>query len=109
MNIETEIFNLIESKREGDYWDFKQEPHDNKASLLHDILCLSNSLHRGNRFLIYGVSDPKDGTEVIGLTKEQNNRKTQVQFIDFLRTKSFAGDCRPEIELHTIELFVHQF
>ncbi len=105
MNIETEIFNLIESKREGDYWDFKQEPHDNKASLLHDILCLSNSLHRGNRFLIYGVSDPKDGTEVIGLTKEQNNRKTQVQFIDFLRTKSFAGDCRPEIELHTIELY----
>ncbi len=105
MNLEREILSLINSKREGDYWDFKQEPHDNKAALLHDILCLSNSLHQGDRFLIYGVSDPKDGTEVIGLTKEQNGRKTQVQFIDFLRTKQFAGDCRPEIELHTIEIF----
>ncbi len=104
MNLEPEILSLIESKREGDYWDFKQEPHDNKASLLHDILCLSNSLHRGNRFLIYGVSNPKEGTEVVGLIKEQNGRKTQVQFIDFLRTKPFSGDCRPEIELHTLEI-----
>ncbi|MDP8314054.1 MAG: ATP-binding protein [Candidatus Celaenobacter antarcticus] len=105
MNLESEILSLIESKIEGDYWDFKQEPHDNKASLLHDILCMSNSLHRGNRFLIYGVSDPKVGTEVIGLTREQNGRKTQVKFIDFLRTKPFAGDCRPEIELHTLEIY----
>ena len=104
MNVQTEIYDLIASKREGDFWDFKQEPHDNKASLLHDILCLSNSLHRGNRFLIYGVSDPKEGTEIVGLNQNQDNRKTQVQFIDFLRSKSFAGDCRPEIELHTVEI-----
>jgi len=89
MNVEIEIFDLIGSKREGDYWDFKQEPHDNKASLLHDILCLSNSLHRGNRFLIFGVSDPKEGTEIIGLMQEQKNRKTQVQFIDFLTQLAF--------------------
>jgi len=104
MNVETEIFDLIASKREGDFWDFKQEPHENKASLLHDILCLSNSLHRGNRFLIYGVTDPKDGAEIVGLEQKQVNRKTQVQFVDFLRSKSFAGDCRPEIEFHTVEI-----
>ncbi|MGK0448259.1 MAG: hypothetical protein ACJA2M_002045 [Polaribacter sp.] len=104
MKHKAEILKLLESKREGDYWDFKREPHDNKASLLHDIMCLSNSLHRGNRFLIIGVSDPIEGTEVIGLTEGQINRKSQVQYIDFLRGKPFAGHCRPEIELHTIEL-----
>ncbi|MEQ1732550.1 MAG: ATP-binding protein [Bacteroidia bacterium] len=104
MKHKTEILKLIESKREGDYWDFKREPHDNKASLLHDIICLSNSLHRGNRYLILGVSDPKEGTELIGLTKGQENRKSQVEYIDFLRTKTFSGNCRPEIELHTIKI-----
>ena len=104
MKNKTEILKLIKSKREGDYWDFKREPHDNKASLLHDIICLSNSLHRGNRYLILGVSDPKEGTELIGLTEGQANRKSQVEFIDFLSTKPFSGHCRPEIELHTIKI-----
>lgn len=104
MKHETEILRLIESKREGDYWDFKREPHDNKASLLHDIICLSNSLHRGNRYLILGVSDPKEGIELTGLTEGQVNRKSQVEYIDFLRTKPFSGHCRPEIELHTIKI-----
>ncbi|MEZ4889147.1 MAG: ATP-binding protein [Crocinitomicaceae bacterium] len=102
--IEIKIIKLIESKREDDYWDFKREPHDNNASLLHDIICLSNSLHKGNRYLIIGVSDPKDGAELIGLTKGQANRKSQVEYIDFIRTKPFSGHCRPEIELHTIKI-----
>ncbi len=104
MKYETEILKLIESKREGDFWDFKREPHENKASLLHDIIYLSNSLHRGSRFLILGVSDPKEGTELIGLTEGQANRKSQVEYIDFLRTKPFSGHCRPEIELHTFKI-----
>jgi len=103
MKYESEIIQLINSKREGEFWDFKQEPHDNKASLLHDILCLSNCAHRGERFLILGVTDPDEGAEIIGLTKG-DNRKSQVEYIDFLRSKHFAGDFRPEIELQTIEL-----
>jgi hypothetical protein len=102
MDIETNIRRLIDSKREDDYWDFKEEPHDNNAELLHDILCLANSLHKGDRFLIFGVTDPKEGTKIKGLTPNQKNRKTQVQYIDFLRSKPFAGDCRPEIELQTL-------
>ncbi|MBF0406681.1 MAG: ATP-binding protein [Candidatus Riflebacteria bacterium] len=104
MDLAKTIYDLILSQREGPYWDFKREPHDNKASLLHDIICLSNSLHRGNRYLIFGVSDPKEGTELIGLTEGQVNRKSQVGYIDFLRAKSFSGHCRPEIELHTIKI-----
>lgn len=56
-NLKIIIEQLITSKREGDCWDFKVEHHSNPAEFLHDILCLSNSLHKGDRFIIYGVSD----------------------------------------------------
>lgn len=102
MDLETNIRRLIDSKREDDYWDFKEVPHDNNAELLHDILCLANSLHKGDRFLIFGVTDPKEGAIIKGLTPNQRNRKTQVHYIDFIRSKPFAGDCRPEIELRTL-------
>jgi len=90
---------LIDSKREGDYWDFKAKPHENKGSLLHDILCLANSLHQGDRYLILGVEDPKDGIGVVGLGPTEAGRKTQADYIDFLRGQKFAGGNRPKISL----------
>jgi hypothetical protein len=104
MNIEREIRELIESKREGVFWDFKVEPHENNAELLHDIICLANSPHKGNKYLIFGVSDPNSNCELKGLYKNHPKRKTQVQYIDFLRSKSFAGDNRPEIELKNLKI-----
>lgn len=103
-NLVNKISELRHSKREGDFWDFKRAPHENNASLLHDIICLSNSLHKGDRYLIIGISDPDEGCEIIGLTKGQKDRKNQANLIDFLRTKPFAGGLRPEIELITIKL-----
>ena len=104
MKIEETIISLINSKREGSYWDFKREPHSNKASLLHDILCLSNSITHHNRYLIIGVKDPINDCEIIGLQKNQTGRKSQAEFIDFLRSKKFTNGLRPEIELKTIIL-----
>ncbi len=104
MSFEQIIANLIGSKKEGDFWDFKELPHENNASLLHDILCMANSIHQGDRYIIFGVTDPSSGTVVQGLTPNQADRKTQVQIVDFLRTKKFAGDTRPQIELRTITL-----
>lgn len=40
-----EIMKLIDSKREDDYWDFKEKHHSNRADLLHDIICILDS-HR---------------------------------------------------------------
>lgn len=92
--------NLISKKREGTYWDFKEKPYECLASLLHDIICLSNASHQGERYLIIGV---EDGTgKIIGLNKNQDNRKTQGQYINFLSKQLFAGENRPEIELETI-------
>lgn len=93
------LLSLIESKREGAYWDFKKQYDENKASLLHDILCLSNAQHKGDRFLIFGVSDPPK-CEIKGV-KGDANRWKQHQFIDFIKAQNFAGDIRPEIELRT--------
>lgn len=104
IKMQMEIQGLIKSKREGEYWDFKREPHSNNAALLHDILCLSNTLHQGDRYLIIGVSDPSEGCKVIGLSKGQTNRKTQANLIDFLRNIPFAGNMRPEVELVSIKL-----
>lgn len=102
-SFKAEIENLLRSKREGPFWDFKQIHHDNKAELLHDILCLANVLHKGNRFLIYGISDPKEGCQIIGV-ENNSKRRSQADIIDFLRSRPFSGDIRPEIELKTIEI-----
>lgn len=98
-SLKDEILELIETKREGTYWDFKEECHGNNAELLHDILCLSNAQYKGDRFLILGVSNSPN-CEIKGVADDRH-RKSQAQFIDFIRSKHFAGDIRPEIELRT--------
>jgi len=98
-----EIIRLISTKREGEYWDFKRETHTNNAELLHDILALANVLHDGPRYLIFGINDPSQGCEIIGLNTDLN-RKTQVQYIDFVRGKHFAGGINPVVELRTITI-----
>lgn len=104
MNFRETIKSLVNSNREGFYWDFKREPHSNKAALLHDIICLANSITHHDRYLIIGVDDPTNDCQIIGLQKNQRYRKSQAEIIDFLRTKNFANSLRPEIELKTITI-----
>jgi len=96
------ISELIALGHEGEYWDFKKFPHSNTSDLLHDIICLSNSLNRHEKYLIIGVSDPADGCNVEGLNSNTENRKKQHHYHDFLRDKKFAGDIRPSLSLYTI-------
>jgi hypothetical protein len=98
------IRQLIASHREGEYWDFKAQPHTNKARLLHDLLCLANARHAGPRYLILGVEDPAQGTTVRGLQLNEPGRKTQANYLDFLRAQAFAGGIRPELELQQLTL-----
>ena len=55
--LEQEIQELIELHAEGDYWDFKQQWHSNNADLLHDIICMANSLANRDCYIIIGVED----------------------------------------------------
>lgn len=98
-NFTREIQDLINKKKEGEYWDFKQEHHKNNADLLHDILCMSNNLCGRNKYIICGVNNYY---EIVGV--EQQAGKTQADIIDFLSGCKFAGDIRPEVELHSLTI-----
>ena len=98
-NIKEEIASLIELKTEGGYWDFKQEWHDNKADLLHDIICMANNLADHDAYIIIGVNDKG---EVLGVAEE--NRKNQQNVIDFLKDKKFAHGCRPTVYVQSLGL-----
>ena len=97
---------LIELKKEGDYWDFKQEPYleDKIGDFVLDVICMANSLHKGNRYLILGVTNKH---KIIGV-ENITNRKTQADYINLLRDCDFAGQNRPEILLETIEIQKHR-
>ena len=79
MNMEIRIKKLIDSKSEGDYWDFKQKWHNENERLLHDILCFANTVHDRECYLIIGVSD---SGEIVGVNEE--NRMKQVNVLDLL-------------------------
>lgn len=104
MELFEEIQRLIALGTEGEYWDFKELWHDNKASLLHDIICMANNQVGRDAYIIFGVSDSKspDGVKIRGV--QEANRKDQQHLIDFLRNKKFAGGVRPSVYLQTLEI-----
>ena len=102
--LQERILSLIETKREGDFWDFKLEHHENRADLLHDILCMANSLNDKDCFIILGVEDQ---TGIICGVEKNSTRRSQQQLIDFLKSKEFCGDYRPIVELHTFIIENH--
>jgi len=99
-SVENLITQLIESKKEGTWWDFKREHHSCSLDLLHDILCLSNVIHPGDRYLIIGVSDEYELLDV----KANMPRRKQSDIIDLLKKKDFAEDSVPNVSLTTISI-----
>lgn len=98
-----EIVALINRKREGGYWDFKQQWHENKAELLHDIICLANNLENRDAYIIFGVKD--ETCEIVGVNKKDANRKNTAKIVDLLRNgKFFVGDIRPMARVETITI-----
>lgn len=104
VNMENILYDFLDKRYEGAYWDFKQEYHDNKAKLLHDIICMANNLIDRDAYIIFGVNDQG---EVFGV-EDDPNRKNQENFITFLRDKKFIGGYRPELELKVVQLGLHE-
>ena len=90
------VESLIARRSEGTYWDFKRCHHANSADLIHDILCLSNTKHRGRRFLIFGVdsadfslhsisndSERRTQADIAGLFRDNASKFFQSRFPDF--------------------------
>ncbi|MEM5592817.1 ATP-binding protein [Niallia circulans] len=65
------VTELVNRKFEGDYWDYKQEWHKHNEKLIHDILCLANTTHDRDCYLIIGVSD---SGEIVGLENSKNKQ-----------------------------------
>ncbi|MBQ9460515.1 MAG: ATP-binding protein [Clostridia bacterium] len=96
---------LIQSRREGDWWDFKREHHHDKADLVHDITCMANSRANRDAYIIFGVED--QSFSICGVENDPD-RRNQQGIVDILRSVGYAGSVRPRIELRTITLEQHE-
>lgn len=101
LDLKHAIEGLIRTKREDDYWDFKEKHHINKADLLHDIICMANNRVDRDAYIIFGIAD--DTGEIVGVETDAN-RRNQQQIIDQLKSKKFASGIRPRIEMRTFRL-----
>ena len=99
------VEDLIRTGREDDWWDFKQCHYEDRASLLHDIICLANNRANRDAYLILGIQDQT--LETVGVENDPY-RKNQQNIVDFLRLPNFAGQTRPRVEVRTIYLEHHE-
>lgn len=86
---------LLHSGTEGLWWDFKLKFHENIAALVHDIICMANIVHDGNRYIIFGISD---SCEVLGLSQEEKSY-SQADIINHLRKLAFSENNIPTVQL----------
>lgn len=103
-NLTELVESLIRTGREDDWWDFKECHHEDKATLLHDIICLANNRANRDAYLILGIRDKT--FEIMGIEND-SHRKNQQNIVDFLSQKAFAGQVRPRVEVRTIRLGGH--
>ena len=103
-NLTKEVLDLIESKREGSYWDFKREWYKKEKidDLLLDIICMSNNLVDRDCYIIIGVDEESD-CEIKNVSGDKNRKNTQ-NLADFLKDKPFAGNVRPNVYVRTLKL-----
>lgn len=92
------VLSLMEQGKEGEYWDFKQEWHDDIADLLKDIICFANTVHSKDCYIIFGVAND---LTVTGMSKA---RRKQADIIDAISNLVFAGDIYPKIELTMVNI-----
>ncbi len=91
--------NLLFNQDESESFDRKREfPYDN-VTLLHDILCLCNSLADGERFLVYGVAN--EGT-VTGVETDPN-KKNNADIHDMLSSANLNRIPTLNVKDHKID------
>lgn len=96
----------IDAKREESWLDFKEMHHENKADLVHDILCMANHKERRDSYIVFGVED--NSFNIKGLENCEGNRRNQQGITDIIKSLLFVGGVRPSIEMYTIKLNGHE-
>lgn len=98
-DLKEKIIELINLKKEGDYWDFKEKWQEETSDLIKDIICFANTPHNKDCYIIYGVTN---NFEIIGLNRD--NRRKQADIINTLSSLNFANKEIPQIELQSFEI-----
>ncbi len=94
---------LISRRAEGTYWDFKRQHHNSNADLIHDVLCLANAKHTGDRFLVFGVDDKDFSLYPID---KDDGRRTQADLADLFHSNAikFFQSRFPEFYLKEVTI-----
>lgn len=104
MTITIDILEELLNHSESDYLDHKKHYWTNTTDLIHDILCMANSLAKEKqRFMVFGV---EDATKDICGVENDSNRKTKQNITDTLRNAGINNV--PHLELKTISYKQHQ-
>jgi len=93
------IKDLISLGVEGEYWDFKQEWHNNNALLVHDIINMANSPYHGDKYIIIGVTDKH---EIVGVDSKKS--KELATLIEIFRGLNFSGNHGPKFKIEKIRI-----
>ncbi len=103
LDLKDRVVQCINSRHEGDSWDFKRQWHDKekeKTKLLHDIICMSNLVQDEDGLIIIGV-DEENGYSIQDV-KNDPNRKNSHELVEFLRDKPFDGGIRPITQVESL-------
>lgn len=105
MDLSKKIIELVNLKKEGKTWDFKEKWYTSKALLLHDILNMANNETSKDSFIIIGV-DENDDFSLVNV-KDDPNRYNQNRLNNLLHSPKikFAGDNIPIIKLETVNIY----
>lgn len=97
-----EVPALIPLRREGPYWDFKRQWHEQNHELVHDIICLANNLENEVSYLIVGI-DEEDGYNVRDVTDDPK-RKSNQNLVDLLSKQHWGSPQAPFALVESIQL-----
>ena len=95
-----EYYNIEELLNQNEYekLDFKQIYWVDNISMVHDILCMTNSVVNGYRYIVFGIEDKTK--RVIGISDDSNIKNKQ-QITDCLSNSGI--NVVPSFEIHTRE------
>ena len=81
----------VANGKENEFWDFKQEWHEEMSDLI-------NTVHDKDCYIIFGISDE---LKIVGMKKP---RTKQSDILDAIANLHFAGDIYPKITVDTITI-----
>lgn len=103
--IKEEIIDLVNSKREDDYWKFEKSFYSSEIKFLKDILCMANNRVNRDAYIIIGVNP--DNYEMTGIEHGEHQIKLY-KYIKRLEQIPFFGGIPPRIEWETMFIKGHE-